>query len=225
MSRVGTLPSPRFPRTRRPKQARAEATVRNLIRVSIELLLRDGVANFSTNHVAARAEVNVATVYRYFQDKDAILAELLRLDVEARIEAFASLLRRLKNQAFADWCERFVEVACEHDGVSCSGQLRRALDGVPTLDDLSTCDRDEETRRLAEALTSRWRFLDEAGSAHVAELFLAGVATTVELSRRHPERADAVRAEGARLLHEFVVAEVRARRPARPGHEGRAART
>jgi AcrR family transcriptional regulator len=47
----------------------------------------------TTNHIAVRAEVNIATLYQYFPGKEAILAELMRRHVVETRAAAPSVLR------------------------------------------------------------------------------------------------------------------------------------
>lgn len=60
-----------------PGQSRARASVDAILEAA-ELLLREqGFARTTTNHIAERAGVNVALVYRYFSGKEAIVGALI----------------------------------------------------------------------------------------------------------------------------------------------------
>jgi AcrR family transcriptional regulator len=66
-------------RPRRVPVAKAsEDIVTAIIDAGVELLSEGGIEALTTNHVAARAGVSVGSVYRYFADKLAILAEIDR---------------------------------------------------------------------------------------------------------------------------------------------------
>jgi AcrR family transcriptional regulator len=58
---------------RKPKQARARATVEAILEAAAQILERDGTAGYNTNAIAERAGVSVGTLYQYFPDKQAIL--------------------------------------------------------------------------------------------------------------------------------------------------------
>lgn len=61
-----------------PKQDRSRATVEALLEATTDILLRDGYAKLTTNRIADRAGVNIASLYQYFPGKEAIVAELRR---------------------------------------------------------------------------------------------------------------------------------------------------
>lgn len=58
---------------RRPRQARARATVDALLEATARILEGEGIAGLTTNKVAARAGVSVGSLYEYFDSKDALL--------------------------------------------------------------------------------------------------------------------------------------------------------
>lgn len=61
---------------KRPVQARSRATVDALVEACAGLLAERGYARTTTNHIAERAGVNVASLYEYFPGKDAIVAQV-----------------------------------------------------------------------------------------------------------------------------------------------------
>ncbi|HJL14578.1 MAG TPA: TetR family transcriptional regulator [Sandaracinaceae bacterium LLY-WYZ-13_1] len=71
--------SARGPRPRRrPKRASGEAIVEAILQASAQLLERDGVDGLNTNRVARVAGVSIGSLYQYFPDKHALVAELAR---------------------------------------------------------------------------------------------------------------------------------------------------
>jgi AcrR family transcriptional regulator len=66
---------------KRPQQARARATVEAVLEASTYILVKDGWERFTTNRVAERAGVNIASLYQYFPNKEAIVVELFRQHV------------------------------------------------------------------------------------------------------------------------------------------------
>ena len=54
-----------------------------------------GLANTTTNHVAARAGVSIGSLYQYFQDQQAIVEALLQRDVARLIEALDGRMQSL----------------------------------------------------------------------------------------------------------------------------------
>ena len=61
-----------------PKQERSRATVEALLEATTDILVRQGYAALTTNRIAERAGVNIASLYQYFPGKEAIVAELRR---------------------------------------------------------------------------------------------------------------------------------------------------
>lgn len=73
---------------RRPTQERARATREHILDTAARLFGERGIADTSTNRIAAEAGVSIGTVYRYFTDRAVIVDELLeRLleNIEQRI--------------------------------------------------------------------------------------------------------------------------------------------
>ncbi|WP_255218390.1 TetR/AcrR family transcriptional regulator, partial [Nocardia abscessus] len=63
--------------TRRPTQERAKATREHILDTAARLFGERGIANTSTNRIAAEAGVSVGTVYRHFTDRTVMVDELL----------------------------------------------------------------------------------------------------------------------------------------------------
>jgi len=61
-----------------PRQERSRATVEALLEATTEILSREGYTRLTTNRIAERAGVNIASLYQYFPGKEAIVAELRR---------------------------------------------------------------------------------------------------------------------------------------------------
>ncbi len=71
-----SAPSKRNQRTRKPRQARARATVTAILGGAARVLSQRGHAGASTNHIAHAAGVSIGSVYEYFPDKAAIFTAL-----------------------------------------------------------------------------------------------------------------------------------------------------
>jgi len=78
-----------------PSQERSRQTVEAILQATAYILVAGGYPALTTNRVAERAGVNIATLYQYFPSKDAIFAELLRRHVtETRAAALAVLVSK-----------------------------------------------------------------------------------------------------------------------------------
>lgn len=61
---------------RQPRQARSREMAERILRATVAHLDEEGGRNLTTNHIARRAGVDIASLYRYFGSKEAILVEL-----------------------------------------------------------------------------------------------------------------------------------------------------
>ncbi len=64
------------PARRQPKQERARFTVAAILQAAAEVIDEAGWASASTNRIAERAGVSIGSLYQYFANKEAILANL-----------------------------------------------------------------------------------------------------------------------------------------------------
>ncbi len=67
---------PASPR-KKPQQRRAQNTVERLLAATADMIEEHGLEALTTNHIAERAGVNIASLYQYFPNKEAIIAALL----------------------------------------------------------------------------------------------------------------------------------------------------
>jgi AcrR family transcriptional regulator len=78
-----------------PRQERSRATLEALLEATADILVRHGYAKLTTNRIAERAGVNIASLYQYFPGKEAIVAELRRRHgTEQRAAVRNALLER-----------------------------------------------------------------------------------------------------------------------------------
>ncbi|MET9629721.1 TetR/AcrR family transcriptional regulator [Lentzea sp. NPDC006480] len=62
---------------RKPRQIRAELTRDRILTAAAHVFAEHGYAAGTTNRIAEQARVSIGSLYQYFPNKDAILAELL----------------------------------------------------------------------------------------------------------------------------------------------------
>lgn len=82
-----------------PAQDRATATVDAILQAAAYILIKDGWEGFTTNRVAERAGVNIASLYQYFPNKESIAVELQRRHIEKGRRASPEAILRLQSQA------------------------------------------------------------------------------------------------------------------------------
>src|SRR5262245_12612224 len=61
-----------------PSQSRAVFTVDAILEAAAYILIKEGWDKFTTNRVAERAGVNIASLYQYFPNKESIVVEVQR---------------------------------------------------------------------------------------------------------------------------------------------------
>ncbi|WP_067855260.1 TetR/AcrR family transcriptional regulator [Nocardia shimofusensis] len=121
---------------RRPTQERAKATREHILDTAARLFGERGIADTSTNRIAAEADVSIGTVYRYFADRSVMVDELLErllVRAEQRCTAWISettqLSRELTRASASELFTKFLESFT--DELADNAKLVRALiDGV-----------------------------------------------------------------------------------------------
>lgn len=159
-----TTPGRVGPRAR-PSSLRGQRTVEQILRTTVELGAEVGFEAINTNLIAARAGVNIASVYKYFPNKQAIFVAISRRMGEAFQAQIADLIAQI--DAGRPWREAVAE------GVRLAA--RRRLDAPG-----------ERTIRMAIRVSPDLLGLDAEESALVGSM-LAGL-----ISRRSgapPDRA------------------------------------
>jgi AcrR family transcriptional regulator len=104
-----------------PVQRRSRATFDAIVESCTWLLPRRGYAGTTTNHIAARAGVNISSLYEYFPGKDAIVAQVAERLVSRVLDRLAkggSVLREEtpEDDVLRRWIELIYEtVLAEKD--------------------------------------------------------------------------------------------------------------
>ena len=142
---------------KRPVQARSQATVDAIVEAAARVLVRGGYDAFTTNAVAARAGVSVGSLYQYFPNKEALLAELTARHVAALDRSFEAVVARIGDAPIAELVPALIEANVAVHLVE--PELHRVLSAeVPALGPLDA--RTAYARRVSEqvrALLARRR--------------------------------------------------------------------
>jgi AcrR family transcriptional regulator len=110
---------------RTPMQARGQATFERILDATAEVLDKVGTEALTTNLIARTAKVNVATLYQYFPNKQAVLLTLFKRHSAARLEIGTRTLGGMSRSG--DWRSR---VAL---GVDAAAAARRQMGGAAAL--------------------------------------------------------------------------------------------
>ncbi len=79
---------------KQPRQVRAELTRQRILTAAAHIFAEFGYAAGTTNRIAERARISIGSLYQYYPNKDAILAELLTRHLDG--DQAAATLRRHK---------------------------------------------------------------------------------------------------------------------------------
>src|SRR5271155_6000603 len=92
--------------TRRvPVQRRSRERVEQILTAAGELLAEGGVEALTTRALAEHADIPVATIYRYFDNRDAIIAAYLDHELEQIEESVRTALMALERVTFRSMAE------------------------------------------------------------------------------------------------------------------------
>lgn len=81
-----------------PSQSRSRATVDAIMQASTYILSEVGWSGLNTNAIAERAGVNISSLYQYFPNKQAIIAELQRRHATSIHAEIQNILVRMGEQ-------------------------------------------------------------------------------------------------------------------------------
>lgn len=119
------MPTKTAGQRRRPRQDRAKATREHILDTAAQLFGERGIANTSTNRIAAEAGVSIGTVYRYFSDRSVIVEELLGRLLENIERRFTQRVFGMSDKPTVDMITGILEVIS--DELVDNAQLVRAL--------------------------------------------------------------------------------------------------
>jgi AcrR family transcriptional regulator len=140
---------------RRPKQARGLETYEHILVTAEKILVRDGFKGFTTVSIAREGGINVATLYRYFSDKQEILVamfERLNAEREAASRDIVEAMHRGMpwREAIEEGFRNLVEIRRQNPGMAA---LALAMSATPSLAGLLRRFRQSNARIVSEALT------------------------------------------------------------------------
>jgi AcrR family transcriptional regulator len=98
---------------KQPRQHRSRDMVATLLEAAAQEIAARGLAETTTNHVAARAGVSIGSLYQYFDDKDAIIEELLRRDTARLLAVVDAHVGGLLDADPRQLTRTLLEIACD----------------------------------------------------------------------------------------------------------------
>lgn len=90
-----------------PVQERSKQRVEEIVAAATELLFEQGADALTTRAIAARSGIPVATIYRYFADRDAIMIAFIEKQMQEMDKAVAESLMNLETVSVCSVIEAF----------------------------------------------------------------------------------------------------------------------
>ncbi|WP_236795154.1 TetR/AcrR family transcriptional regulator [Amycolatopsis sp. GM8] len=181
---------------KQPRQVRAELTRQRILTAAAHVFAEHGYAAGTTNRIAERARISIGSLYQYYPNKDAILAELLTRHLDA--DKATDTLRRREDlpESLEDVIRLFVHTVIDNH-LGDPELLRIFIEQAPRSDELLG-----RITRQEWAMIGQLRdLLDRHPDARVHDKDTAArlVVSTVELSVHQliaaPGSIDVVRLE------------------------------
>lgn len=164
---------------KQPRQVRAELTRQRILTAAAHIFAEYGYAAGTTNRIAERARISIGSLYQYYPNKDAILAELLTRHLDG--DRATATLRQYKDrpEPLEDIVRAFVRTVIENH-LDDPELLRIMIEQAPRSGEVL-----ERVTRLEWEMVGDLRDLfDRHAEVHVQDKETAArlVAFTVELT-------------------------------------------
>ncbi len=133
----------------RPRQARAQQTVRVILEAAKRVLIQEGYDGTTTNRVAEVAGVSIGSLYQYFPNKEALVASLAEAHVAEILRLVEGGLADAAALPLADGVRRLVSAMLRVHQLE--PELHRVLhEQVPRLHGYELTDINGQSQRLIE---------------------------------------------------------------------------
>jgi AcrR family transcriptional regulator len=190
-----------------PRQQRARAAVQRILAATAVLLDEAGFDTLTTTAVAERADVNIATLYRYFPDKFS-LVEALVLDQETdRAERLRAALQAFVQSA--DWradLRAFLDTAIDlRLKTPGAAGLRRALHSSAQLWTVQRAGTARNIDGFAKALRGRVPSLGARRAYCAATATVVMLVGMLDWATADPSQRRTVLREGSAALNGYLA--------------------
>jgi AcrR family transcriptional regulator len=195
---------------RKPRQARAQATVDAILIATAQLLGRAGLAHLTTDRIAERAGVSVGSVYQYFPDKKELVRALIQRERELVRDVLGRALETAAGKPLGESIGRIVRVVVEHQAARADYHEALFHEAVHWLGDehhASDANRALAEDLLAEFLRGRRAEIGVRNEAHAAFVIVQSVnalAHETFVSPRHGIDAEALIREATTLVSRYL---------------------
>jgi len=142
---------------RAPKQSRSKATKETIVQTALDLFCQQGFHGTTTNQIAEVAGVSIGSVYAYFQDREAILYEILDRYHERFLDLHRHAVESLDTKDLKQWLRSMIDNLVRIHRRSKS--FNRELNALYYSNSKVAAIRDaqnQETRQLIVRCIRRW---------------------------------------------------------------------
>ncbi len=156
----------------KPQQQRAIETTNRILEAAYDIVAFDGYQALTTNSVAERADVNIRSVYRYFEDKNAILVHLAQKERDMRATKFGAQFRELDGEKDLEaWVEATLRLALNiRMADPRANSLYKILRALPEFSEFTRVADEEIAEGLGRALRSRFPLISVKKSHYAARI-------------------------------------------------------
>lgn len=93
-----------------PQQSRSWRTREDILQATAHLLNRQPLGEVSTNHIAKKTGISIGTLYKYYPNKDSILADLSLMYMRQDAELFGQIFEKYVDRALDELLDELVDV-------------------------------------------------------------------------------------------------------------------
>lgn len=191
---------------RAPVQARGRATFERILDTTAELLEEVGIERVTTNLIASRAGINIATLYKYFPNKLSVVNALFQHQLQQRADYTRAAT---PHGATSDW-RRVIDIIVDTLSAARRRQpgnsaLRRAMVSSPALRGIHDAVSREGAHELALRISAYGRVTGNAAetTARCALEILAALLDLAE-GENEPMRTH-VQQEAKKVLKGYLA--------------------
>jgi len=136
-----------------PQQARSRQTREDILQATAHLLNRKPFGEVSTNHIARKTGISIGTLYKYYPNKDAILADLSLQFMQQDAELFGRIFdgsahsRQEKGTLVGDLVEALMTV--HRDDAQVRGVVYQNLERLKLLGSAQSATRKIQAKGTA----------------------------------------------------------------------------
>lgn len=191
---------------RSPLQYRSKQTMAKILNATAELLDDEGPENLTTERVAERSGVNIATLYHYFPNKLALLHALAQQFGQQQQECLNEIYARRHEMDWRETADKLIDAGFEFNrSVKGALAVARAMQSHAALREVDYNRDVRESVALASVLAELGIGGSEAELRVRALVILQMVGSAMDKALMwYPEKADTVMAEVKVMLKQYI---------------------